>query len=213
MFALSGIVTPLLFSSSKEHTHSSYEDNQMKALPVEKFKQNLSKIKSHPGAKGKFGLPLTLQYRGLIDLQRLYKFMVLWMKERSFEFYEKTHRFRSPEFSSIWEAERKKNAFILEKIHIELQAVGDHKVEVTEKGKKKLMFKGRLVIKFDGEIAAPYESITGELPWNRKRQRWLLDKFMRFINRQDILFAEDDLYYMIVTFAKDVKEQLGMEVR
>ena len=132
------------------------------------------------------------------------------MKERRFEVHETTYKYRTPELQLTWEAERKKTHFFLEKIHIHIVAVGDHQVEVTQNNKKKMMVRGRLIITFDGELVAPYESTTGHMPWNKKNERRLLDKFFRYIFKQDHIFAEDDLYYIIVGFQKEVKKQLGM---
>ena len=221
MFSSVSIKNTLLqnaFSGKTKIADVMQEDNhdaeKLKPLPVVSFEEVKRKKKwiKHPRNAGRIGLPLTIRYKGTVDLNALYKMMSIWLKSRRFELYERVYKFRAPEMRYIWEAERKKTHFFLEKVNITTIVNGEHNIEVIEKGKKKKMFRGRVYMTFDGSLETPYKSITGELPWNTRQQRGLLDKLRRFILRSDELFAEDDLYLILIAFMNDVKKQIGMEV-
>lgn len=183
------------------------EDDGKKALDVPPHPSLPEDSRAH----GRMGLPYFIKYKGVFDFQAIYKFMVGWLKKRGFEFYETLYKAKPPELEIRWMAERRKNGFGMDKIHVHFHIYGDHNYEVVEHGHKKSMFNARMTITIEGEIEVPYEDIFGRKRWTTPMDRKILNLFMKYVMRQEVdLLHADALYYEMQKFQADIKNYLRM---
>jgi len=159
-------------------------------------------------------LPNTvLKYKGIFDINGLYKFMSGWLINEGFEFYERKYKHKPPEIELNWEAEKKITGYVKYVITVDFHFYGVKDVEVIKNGEKKKMQDARVIITFSGKVQTDYPDDYGGTNWDetsflRKMQRF----FNTYIIRQDIDFKHvDPLYYYILKFYDDVKAYLGME--
>lgn len=191
----------LFEKSAKEdsgiHEFSSYSD-------IPKHRQELD-----PGDFYPFAI---IKYKGVFDLQRLYKVMVRWLKNRKFEFYETLYRFKPPELIINWRAERKKTAFVKDIMTVNIDVRGFEDVETIVGGVKKKMTKGRLMISVNFGLETGYADILGIKKWNsalERRMRWFMHRFI--IKRDFELLHLDALMYETWKFHKVIKDYLKLE--
>ena len=157
----------------------------------------------------------TIKFKGVYDLDGLYRFMSNWLRRRRYELHEKLYKSRPPELRIEWTAERKITRFVMETISITYHSWGEYDVDMTVNGKKKKMTNARLVLVLTGAIDAPYEDIYGKPRWNNNRlDRWLL-YFLRSWGLRRELEASywDTLYYEMYKLHGGIKDFLKLEAK
>ncbi|MBI2133076.1 hypothetical protein HYU11_00165 [Candidatus Woesearchaeota archaeon] len=161
------------------------------------------------GGIAPFGI---IKYRGVFDLNKLYKVMVRWLKSRRFEFHEPLYRFKPPELILNWRAERKKTPFVKDIIVVNLDIRGYEEVETIVGGVKKRMVKGRLTLNLNFGNETGYADIFGQKRWNSVIERHLKSFLHRFVIKRDFeLLHLDALMYETWKFHKVIKDYLRME--
>ncbi len=153
-----------------------------------------------------------IKYKGVFDLQRMYKVIVRWFKARRFIFYENLYRFKPPELILAWQAERRKTAFVKDIIKVNIDVRGYEEVETIVGGVRKKMVKGRLTIHLHFGLETGYADIAGTKKWNselERRLKWFLHKYV--IKRDFELIHLDSLMYETWKLQKLIKDYLRLE--
>ena len=164
--------------------------------------------------KGPLPIPTRIKFRGMLDLDGLYKFMTLWLKKRKFEFHETLHKYKPPELQIRWVAERRKTGFAKEVIYVEFHMWGEYNIEVIKNGKKKNMSNVRMQLALGMGLEAPYADLFGKRRWNLPMERKLLHIFHKYVLRREFeLLYIDVLYYEVYHFLADIKQYMKLEAR
>ena len=154
-----------------------------------------------------------IKYKGLYDLDKLYKFMANWLRQMRFEVHENLYKSKPPELEIRMRAERKITGFVMEVVTIYYHSWGEYDIEVVQNGKKKKMTRARMILEIGGDIVAPYNDIFG-------RQRWVANKaevgifniFRNWFFKREIESVYwDTLYYELWRFHSAIKEVLKQE--
>ena len=83
--------------------------------------------------------PARIKFRGLYDLDGLYKFMANWLRQRRFKVYENLYKSKPPELQINITAEREKSGFVMEVITIYYHSYGDYDIDTVVNGKIALL--------------------------------------------------------------------------
>jgi hypothetical protein len=155
---------------------------------------------------------LRVKYRGVYDLDGLYKFMSGWLRKRRYEFHETLYKNKPPEVEIRWRAERKKTGYIMEILTVYFHMWGEYDVEVVQNGKKKKMANARMIITLDGNIVAPHPDIFEQPRWTANNvERRLLRIFNNWFMKNELnSIYWDTLYYEMNQFQGAIKDYLGM---
>lgn len=152
-----------------------------------------------------------VKFRGVFDLEGLYRTMYNWFESKQYEFHEELYKSKPPELELSWRAERKKTGYIRDVVNVYLHLFGEE-VEAVKKGVKQRLMKGRMLIDFWGVTETDYPSITGERKWTTMWQRRLQDFYNRYIVKREIETAHVDvLYYEVYQLHDVVKNYLDLE--
>jgi hypothetical protein len=159
--------------------------------------------------------PHRIKYKGLLDLDKLYRVMALWFKQHRFELHETLFKSKPPEMEMTWRAERKRTPWVKEWIKMNMRMWGEYNIEVIENGQKKKMANVRIVIEITGDVEQPYDDIFGKPRWTATNiERRLLIFFQRFVMIRELggLYF-DQLYYEMYSFYDLVKSTLKFGAR
>lgn len=164
-------------------------------------------------------LPHRIKYRGIFDLDDMYKTMALWFKDKRFELHEGLFKSKPPEMEYRWRGERRRTSYILEVVTVHVHMWGDYDVEVIQNGKKKKMANVRMIITINGGIytqgSKEYADIFGRPRWNENNlQRKLVTLMNSWVMKREIGgLYEDRLYYEMYDLYAVIKENLKMGAR
>jgi hypothetical protein len=169
----------------------------------------------------KFGIPnystdpmgadlAIIHYKGVFDLQGLYRMMRKWFSDKEFDFYETLHKAKAPELELLWKGERKVSGYIKHFVKLEFHFWGLHDIEVVIDGEKKKMNEARFTIKFEGEVETDYEGSWEE---ERSKLRKKLKHFYtNFVIKKELMLNHYDfLAEEIRELQNKTKAFLGME--
>ncbi|MBI2664394.1 hypothetical protein HYX10_03560 [Candidatus Woesearchaeota archaeon] len=159
--------------------------------------------------------PTRIKYRGLYDLDGLYRLMSNWLRQRRYRVYETLYKSKPPELEIRWTAEREKSGFVMEVITIYYHSYGEYDVDVVINGRKKKMTNARMILTLGGDIKAPYEDIFGRPRWTANAtERRLLNLFRNWFVKRDLESVYwDTLYYELQKFQGAIKDFLRMEAK
>jgi len=161
-----------------------------------------------------FELPkFRIKYKGVFDLDKVYKGAILWFKEHKFEFHETSYKTKPPELELSWIAERKKSGFIKEVIEIHWHMFEQYPVEVIENGVKKQLYDANFTITMWGAIETDYADIFGEQKWRDSNlKRRMLSFYNRYVVKKELdIMEEDVLYYEMYNLQTVIKKMIGMK--
>lgn len=174
-------------------------------------------IKKLPDAGSHFNWrnwPARIKYRGMLDLDGLYRFMVQWLKKRRYEFHETLYKYKPPELNIKWRAELKKSGFVKTVINVEFHMYGEYDIETIVKGKKKKMANVRMVLTLEPELEAPYANMFGDKRWNLPMERRILRFFQEYVMKREFEELDFDvLWYEVMQFQAAIKEYMELETR
>ncbi len=155
-----------------------------------------------------------IRYKGVFNLDGLYKKMVLWFKRRHFEFQERLYKDKPPELEIVWQARRRRTGYIMDVIDVHIHIFDMEPVEVIEKGVKKKLTHARMTITLLPTILTGYADIFGHQKWNTNFHRKLMEFYNKYVLRRDLDLAYDDaLYYELFALHAFIKDYLKMEAR
>ena len=168
---------------------------------------------------GGFMYPHRIKYRGIFDLDDLYKTMAMWFKNRRYELHENLFKSKPPEMEVKWRGERKRTNYILEVVTVHVHMWGDYDVEVIQNGKKKKMANVRMIITINGGIftqgGKDYADIFGRPRWTGTNvERKLVALMNSWVMKREIGgLYEDRLYYELYDLYATIKDNLKMGAR
>ncbi len=156
-----------------------------------------------------------IKYKGLYDLDGLYRFMANWLRQRRYELNETLYKSKPPEMELRWTAERKKTGFVMEVITIYYHSWGEYDLDVVVNGKKKKMTNARFILTIGGKMEAPYADIFGRERWTHNAvERRLLLLFTNWFAKRELESVYwDALYYEMYKFQGEIKDFLKLEAK
>ncbi len=159
--------------------------------------------------------PHRIKYKGIFELEGLYKTMARWFKEGRYELHERLYKSKPPELEMRWEGERKRTSYAKEIVRVHVHMWGDYDVEVIANGKKKKMANVRMIITVTGDIEAPYPDIFGMPRWSTTNiERRLNTVFRNWVMRREMEgLYWDRLYYELYDLYGTIKEYLKFGAR
>ncbi|MCK5107556.1 MAG: hypothetical protein KAQ83_02420 [Nanoarchaeota archaeon] len=154
-----------------------------------------------------------IAYKGVFDWDAVYKYVMEWFSERKYEFDEDDYKHKEGTKIGIeeelkWKGNRKINAYYRYFITIEVHSWDMRRVEVIENGKKKKLWKGRILMEFYAEVKADWQGIwkNGPLAFELKK---FVDQYVHRPERNAVWV--DRLYYITYKLQAGVREILKME--
>lgn len=154
-----------------------------------------------------FPVPLKIRYKGLYDLEAIYRAVYNWAVKRGFRYHEtryknKAQNVRGNELKlKVW-GEKEVTEYYKYQFNIYYHAWESKEVPVIVDGKQKMMMKGRIFIQINGQV------ITD---WQERYKGTKVREFMqKFLN--DIVLKYDIGIKHIDPFDKDL-HRLEAEIK
>ena len=184
-------------------------------IPVTPIMNSIGKVVDISGAKGGMMFPHRIKYRGMFDLEGLYRTMAKWFKDGRYELHENLYKSKPPETEVRWMAERRRTNWVLERVTVHVHMWGDYDVEVIVNGQKKKMAKVRMIITINCGIFTAYDDIFGKPRWTASNLERRLQKIMYgwVMKREVGGLYEDRLYYELYDLYSIIKEYLKFGAR
>lgn len=185
-------------------------------VPIHRPSAYYSPGKSSWAEQSRIGwFPHRIKYKGIFDLDGLYKTMALWFKEKRFELHERLFKSKPPEMEVRWEAERKRTSYVRELVFVHVHMWGDYDVEVIKNGQKKKMANVRMIITITGDVEAPYSDIFGRPRWTASNieRRFQALMFNWVMQRELAGLYWDQLYYELYSLNNRIKDFLKFGAR
>ncbi len=157
--------------------------------------------------------PMVIKYRGIFDLDGLYRTMVEWFEYQGYEMNEKAYKHKVPnpagaEQEISWVCWRKVNAYVKYWMIIYFHIWELKEVEVIKDGKKKKMTSARMKINFDGRVELDWQNMFAGNRFLVEVQHWM-NKYV--LHKKITGHWEDELYYRMHKLFYVTKEFLNME--
>ena len=180
--------------------------------PVPTYSGQL-KVKGMP--LGGMMFPHRIKYRGMLDLDKLYRVMAGWFKEKRFELHENLFKSKPPEWEVRLMGERKETAFVKNIIDVHVHMWGTYNIDAIVNGRKKKMANVRVISRIDGDIQRPYADIFEEPRWTATGFECRILKLFQnwFYRRETEGIYWDKLYYELYDLHGAIKAHLGMGAR
>lgn len=153
-----------------------------------------------------------IEYKGIFDLEGLYRLIIRWLQDRAFEFHEDTYKHKpgmvGKEQEIKMSAWLKFNDYIRYNFAIYIHVWDMQEVEVVRDNQKVIMIKGRIRIVLDASVDRDWQG-----QWKKtktlRRLRAFYDKYVIFKDNAGVW--GDMLHYKLVKLHNEIKEYLGME--
>ncbi len=149
-----------------------------------------------------------IKFKGIFDLNGMFRMMRGYMKHRGYDFYETLHKAKVPELEVEWFCEKKVTAYEKYKVEIKFHFFDLKQVEIEENGEKRIMTEGRFFVDFDGEVERGYAS-----DWNEKESDWnekLKQFYHRITRREWMVNHAQTLIDEIVELRDKTNSYIGM---
>ena len=150
----------------------------------------------------------TIRYRGIFDMDGLYKMMVQWIKSRDFDFYDRRNLDKPPYKIFKLEGRKKINYTVMYTLNPEIWVMEGKPVEIIKDGHMKHLMEGRLKIIIDGNIILDYDGDFEDTPGNKKIEKFLYGKVLY---HEYFIKHLDYFDYYLYDMMQDVKKFLEME--
>lgn len=149
-----------------------------------------------------------MRHNGTFDLDKLYKVMRKWFKDRKYLFQEDVHKFKPPELELEWSGVRKETGYRQAKVEMAFHSWYHKDIKVKKDGKEKKMVDARVQIILTATMIYDYS--------NRFNTPLLvaLEKFLKkfILFYYVIIVWPDRLHYELVDFQNKIKEVLESPV-
>ena len=156
-----------------------------------------------------------LKFKGIFDMDLLYRSMRDWLTRRGYYFEEPVYKSKPNPMGGVedeitWNCYRKETAYMKFWINIFIHTWERKDVEVIKKGKKKKMNQARLAIYFNAKVETDYQHRWDKTPF----LIWLNNFYEKYIIKPEIdNIYTDKLYYYVLKLHNIAKECLGMEAK
>ena len=156
---------------------------------------------------------LNVKFRGLMDVDGLYKVMYNWFDARKFEWHEPNIKDKHPTQGDEQEikimAYRNDTDFFRVVYNIFIHTWDLTPVQVNKDGKKKLLEKGRIKISIGVAFEYDYEN-----KWEGTRMHTTLrDFYIKYIMLRKIQVYADKIEYEAHNLQETIKQWLDMQAR
>jgi hypothetical protein len=156
----------------------------------------------------KYGFNRIIRYRGIFDFDGLYKFMVKWIKDHDFDFYERKVLDKPPYKIYKLEGRKKINFYCMFLLLPEIWVWEAKPVEVIRNGHKKVLTEARMKIVINGGYILDYDGDFERSPGLKKIENFLNNKILY---HEHFLKYFDYLDYFLHDYMTDIKRYLEME--
>lgn len=158
---------------------------------------------------------LVIRYKGIMDLEGLYRVIVQWLKSRGYWFQESTYKHKVPgPFGSEEEirfiGERKCNEYYMHNIMMYFHIYEQTEVEVIKEGKKQKLIKARLEITMQGTLVCDYQGRYDKSAFLKKLREFAHNHLIKH-QVEDIWY--DELQYRIIKLQAMMKDYLDMQTK
>jgi len=157
---------------------------------------------------GNHGFQRIIRYKGVFDFDGVYKYIVKWIKNNDYDFYEKKVWDYPPYKVYKLEGRKKISYMTMFLLFVEIWVWEDKPVEIVRDGKVKHLTEARMKILFDGGYTFDYDGDFEKSPGLKKIEKFLLFKIMF---HDMFLKWYDFMDYFVHSFVADVKDYLEME--
>lgn len=158
---------------------------------------------------------LLIRYKGVLDLEGLYRVIAQWFKSRRFWFHETTYKHKVPspfgaEEEITFNAERKTTEYYRDDIRIFMHVWDQLQVEVIKEGKKQKLIKAKVEIQIQGTLVLDWQGM-----FDRSKFMQKIREFMhRHIIKEKIEnIWYDDLYYRTMKLQAAIKDYIDMQAK
>lgn len=155
---------------------------------------------------------LVMRYKGVLDLEGLYRVIVQWLKARRYWFHETTYKHKVPspfgaEEEIRFYAERKCTEYYKHDVNIYFHIWDQQNVEIIKDGKKQKLIKAKVEIRIQGTLVLDYQGKFEKTAFMQK----LRDFMHRYLIKHQIedVWA-DELHYRLVKLQAVIKDYIDM---
>ncbi len=158
---------------------------------------------------------LIVRYKGIFDMEGLYRVIVQWLKSKRYWFHESTYKHKVPtphgaEEEIKFAAERKVDEYHLYNINMYFHLWHITEVEVIKDGKKKKLTKGQIEIQIKGELVLDYQGRFDKSPFFQAL-RGFYHKYLIKDKLENVWY--DTLYYRTLKLQALIKDYLDIEAK
>ena len=154
------------------------------------------------------GFHRLIRYRGIFDFDGLYKFLVKWIKNKDFDFYETRVMDKPPYKIHKLMGRKKINFMVMFVIHTELWLWEAKPVQVIKNGKTKTLTEARMKIMISGDIIWDYDGDFEKSQGLKKMENFLNNKILY---HENLLKYIDYFDYYLHDYMTEIKKYLEME--
>ncbi len=177
---------------------------------MEGFVQLPDTGKGHPGEYGFDSLYQVIRYKGIVDINELYRIIHDWLVSKGYQVHEQKYKAISlqtggKEKTFDWNAHRKMTEFVSVWIRLHFQFQDMMEVEVVKNGKKVKLYKGLVMVRIIHSLEFDFAERMG-----RSKLGDAIVNFMTTImwkKKIDSLW-EDKLRFKCYELANVIKETL-----
>ena len=154
------------------------------------------------------GFHRLIRYRGIFDFDGLFKFIVQWIKNKDFDFYETRVMDKPPYKIHKLMGRKKINFMVMFVIHTELWLWEAKPVQVIKNGKTKTLTEARMKIMISGDIIWDYDGDFEKSEGLKKMENFLNNKILY---HENLLKYVDYFDYYLHDYMTEIKNYLEME--
>ncbi len=154
------------------------------------------------------GFHRVIRYRGIFDFDGLFKFVVKWIKNHDFDFYETRVMDKPPYKIHKLMGRKKINFMVMFVIHTELWLWEAKPVQVIKNGRTKTLTEARMKIMISGDIIWDYDGDFEKSEGLKKMENFLNNKILY---HENLLKYTDYFDYYLHDYMTEIKEYLEME--
>lgn len=156
----------------------------------------------------KYGFHRIIRYRGVFDFDGFYRFMVKWIKDHDFDFYETKVLDKSPYRIYKMMGRKKISFYCMFQLLPEIWLWEAKPVEIFKDGKLKHLTEARMKVVINGGYILDYDGDFEKDEGLKKTENFLNNKILY---HENLLKYFDYLDYYLYNFMTDVKKFLEME--
>ncbi|MBW2992009.1 hypothetical protein KY345_02210 [Candidatus Woesearchaeota archaeon] len=155
---------------------------------------------------------LLVRYKGVLDLEGLYRVIVQWLKARRYWFHETTYKHKVPspfgaEEEIRFVGERKCTEYYKHQIMIYTHVWGQQEVEVIKEGKKQKLIKCKVEFRIQGTLITDYQGRFERNAFTRKLRDFMHKHLIK--ERLENIWG-DELYYRTLKLQAVIKDYIDM---
>ena len=158
---------------------------------------------------------LMIRYKGVLDLEGLYRVIVQWLKARRYWFHETTYKHKVPspfgaEEEITFNAERKCNEYYQHNVRIYFHIWDQQQVEVIREGKKQKLIKAKVEIIIQGTLVCDYQGTFDKTRFTQALRKFAHDYLIKH-QVEDVWY--DELQYRMIKLQAMIKDFIDMQAK